>query len=95
MKNKSPILHYCITVKGKVQGVSYRFSAQAKAHEYHLTGLVKNLHNGDVYMECEGTEENINRLVEWCHTGPLLARVTEVIAEQGEVKGYETFEMKR
>jgi acylphosphatase len=87
--------HYNIIVKGLVQGVSYRFAAQAKAHEFNLTGLVKNLHNGDVYIECEGTEANINKLIEWCYTGPLLARVTEVQAEEAELKHFTNFEIKR
>lgn len=89
------LLHYNILVKGTVQGVSYRFATQAKAHALNLTGLVKNLHSGDVYIECEGTEEQVNALIEWCHTGPLLAKVTEVIAEAGELKHYSTFEIKR
>lgn len=87
--------HYSIVVKGKVQGVSFRFATQAKAHQYNLTGFVKNLFNGDVYIECEGSENNINQLIEWCYTGPLLAKVTEVIAEEGELKHFQTFEIKR
>lgn len=89
------IRHYNITVKGKVQGVSYRFSAHAKALKLSLTGLVKNLANGDVYIEAEGTEENINKLIEWCYIGPPLAKVKEVFAEEQEVKGYRNFELKR
>jgi len=89
------IRHYTIIVKGRVQGVSYRFSVHSRALKLHLSGLVKNLANGDVYIEAEGKEEDINKLIEWCYTGPPLAKVTEVIAEEKEVKHYKNFELKR
>jgi acylphosphatase len=89
------IRHYNITIKGKVHGVSYRFNAQAKAHEFDLTGFVKNVSDGSVYAEVEGKEENINKFIEWCYVGPRLARVSEVKAEEGKVIGYPTFEVKK
>ena len=89
------IRHYNITVKGRVQGVSYRFSAHAQALKLQLTGLVKNLPNGDVYIEAEGKEDNINKLIEWCYVGPPLAKVTEVSAVESDVVNYRNFELKR
>jgi acylphosphatase len=89
------IRHYTIIVKGRVQGVSYRFAAHAKALKLSLAGLVKNLPNGDVYIEAEGKEDDINKLIEWCYIGPPLAKVTEVFAEEDEVKYYRNFELKR
>ncbi len=87
--------HYDIIVKGKVQGVSYRFSTHHKAIKLGLTGLVKNMPDGSVFIEAEGKEEAINKLIEWCYYGPPKAKVTEVNATEGEVKGYKTFELKR
>lgn len=87
--------HYNITVKGKVQRVSYRFCTHAQALKGNLTGYVKNLHNGDVYIEAEGKEEDINKLIDWCYVGSPLSKVTEVIAEENEVKNFETFEVKK
>jgi acylphosphatase len=87
--------HYSITVKGRVQGVSYRFAAHSKALKLSLTGLVKNMANGDVYIEAEGKEEDINKLIEWCYVGPPLAKVEEVIAVEDKVKEYRNFEIKR
>ena len=51
------IRHYNITVKGKVQRVSYRFCTHAQAIKCNLTGYVRNLHSGDVLIEAEGLEE--------------------------------------
>jgi acylphosphatase len=89
------IRHYNITVKGKVQRVSYRFCTHAQALKCNLTGYVKNLHNGDVFIEAEGKEDDINKLIEWCYVGSPRSQVKEVIAEEGEVKSFETFEVKK
>ncbi|MFN5182205.1 MAG: acylphosphatase [Bacteroidota bacterium] len=89
------LIHYNITVKGKVQGVAYRFNAQAQATRYDLNGFVKNLPNGDVYIEAEGEEDNVNNFISWCQIGPRLAEVSEVIAELGEVRQFSSFELKR
>lgn len=89
------IRHYNITVKGKVQRVSYRFCTHAQAMKCNLTGYVKNLHNGDVYIEAEGEEENINKLIDWCYVGSPLSQVKEVNAVESELKNFETFEVKK
>lgn len=87
--------HYNIKVKGKVQGVAFRFSTHAQAIKLGLTGLVKNMPDGSVFIEAEGSEDAINRLIEWCYVGPPLSKVLEVDAVESEVKGYRTFELKR
>lgn len=89
------IRHYNITVKGKVQRVAYRVWAQATAQKLNLTGLVKNLHNGDVYIEVEGEEENINKLIDLCYVGSPRSKVLEINAEEHSIKNMETFELKR
>ncbi len=86
---------YKIIVKGKVQGVGYRFNAQAKAHQLDLTGFVKNSFDESVLIHVEGKEESINLFIEWCYTGPRWAEVTEVNAEEQDLVGYQTFEIKR
>ena len=89
------IRHYNITVKGKVQRVSYRFCTHAQALKCNLTGYVKNLHSGDVLIEAEGLEEDSNKLIDWCYVGSPLSKVIEVIAEEAEVRNFETFEVKK
>ena len=60
-----------------------------------LVGFVKNNFSGDVYIEAEGTEENINKLIQWCQSGPPLADVTEVNSSEAPLKNFKTFELKR
>lgn len=87
--------HYNITVKGKVHGVSYRLATLRKAHKLSLTGYVRNLHNGDVFIEVEGKEEDIDKLIAWCYIGPPLAEVKEVNAEEKEFQNFRNFEIKK
>ena len=89
------IRHYKILVKGKVQGVSYRFSAHAMANRFHLNGFVKNLPNGHVYIEAEGTDDNINKFLNWCYVGPPRAEVSEVEANEDVLRHFTSFEIKR
>lgn len=86
---------YKITIKGKVQGVSYRFNAQAVGHKLNLTGYVKNQHDGSVFAHVEGKEEDINKFIDWCYLGSRLAKVSEVAAEETEFLGFQTFEIKK
>lgn len=78
-----------------MQKVGYRFNAQAIAHKLNLFGYVRNQHDESVLVHAEGEEENVNKFIEWCYTGPRFADVTEVNAEEQEPAGFQTFEIKR
>ncbi len=67
-----------LLIKGKVQGVFYRKSAAEKATEIGLTGFVKNLPDGNVYTEAQGTQERLNEFEQWCRRGPQHAVVESV-----------------
>ena len=87
--------HYNITVKGKVQGVSYRFATLNAAIKLGLSGYVKNMPNGDVYIEAEGLEDGINKLISWCYVGSPKAEVKEVFAEENDLRNFRNFEIKK
>lgn len=67
-----------IVVKGRVQGVFYRASAQHKANELGIPGWVKNKLDGSVEIVAEGEENTLFALIDWCKTGPADALVTDV-----------------
>jgi acylphosphatase len=68
-----------IIVSGKVQGVFYRASTEKEAKKTGLTGFVRNEANGNVYIEAQGTQEQLDEFVKWCKRGPERARVDEII----------------
>ena len=49
---------------GRVQGVGFRYTVQNIAMRYDVAGHVKNLPDGRVEMLVEGSESDIDRLVD-------------------------------
>ncbi|MFI5397128.1 MAG: acylphosphatase [Candidatus Binatia bacterium] len=67
-----------LRIKGRVQGVGFRFSAVAEARRLALTGWVRNASDGDVELVAEGSKERLQLLAAWGHVGPRAALVTDV-----------------
>ena len=84
-----------ITVSGKVQGVYYRQSTKETAITLGITGQVKNLTNGSVYIIASGTKEQLDYLVEWCHQGPPKAQVTNLEVEKLPSQPFGKFSIQR
>jgi acylphosphatase len=87
--------HIILRISGKVQGVFFRASTKNKADELGVKGFVRNELDGSVYAEAEGTAEQIESLVKWCHEGPPHAQVTEVKVSSGQIQHFEKFEIRR
>ncbi|CAN5142521.1 acylphosphatase [soil metagenome] len=87
------IKHLDITVKGKVQGVSYRAATKAVADQLGVRGFIKNEPNGDVFMAAEGDKATLEMFLDWCHEGPEHAAVNVVESHEGELKNYRNFEV--
>lgn len=69
-----------IIVKGRVQGVYFRAYTQKQAVKLNISGFVRNLGDGDVEIVASGDPDALRKLVSWCHKGPVLAKVSHVIA---------------
>ncbi|MAT55766.1 MAG: acylphosphatase [Saprospirales bacterium] len=87
--------HINIFIEGKVQGVWFRASTRRKALELGIKGLVKNLPDGRVYVEAEGTDEQLNSFTSWCKQGPELARVDRIEISEGPLKNFHDFDIVR
>ena len=83
--------HLSIKISGKVQGVFFRASTKQKAEEINIKGFVRNEPDGSVYCEAEGTEDNLKLFVEWCKSGPRLAKVDHCIVNEDAMKGFKEF----
>lgn len=88
------MVHNKITVHGRVQGVFFRAETRKKAEALGITGWVKNLPDGTVRIEAEGSEEQQAKLLSWCNRGPENARVERVEYEPGEVQGFSKFRIR-
>ncbi len=87
--------HLNIFIEGRVQGVWFRASTQRKARELGVKGIVKNLPDGRVYVEAEGSEEQLHAFIEWCQQGPELARVDKVEITEDGLKNFSDFQILR
>lgn len=68
----------CIVVSGKVQGVYFRAHTQTAARQFKLTGWVKNCKNGKVEALLEGSQSDIETVIEICRKGPPASCVTGI-----------------
>jgi len=87
-------VHVNITVTGRVQKIGFRYSTLEVANRLSIFGFVQNLPDGGVYIEAEGTEEDIKTFIGWCHEGPRWAHVDNVEVEKSAMKNFSTFEIK-
>jgi acylphosphatase len=83
-----------LKIVGRVQGVSYRASAQQKANELGIFGWVRNLPSGEVEAHAEGTQASVSAFIAWCRRGPLLAVVTDVQTVPAESEGFTSFAVR-
>ena len=67
-----------IVVRGRVQGVFFRASAQQEGLQLGLTGEVRNLPDGCVEAIVEGGRAAVEDFVAWCRRGPPSAEVDDV-----------------
>jgi len=67
-----------IIVKGDVQGVFFRATAKTIADGLAIGGTVKNTNDGNVEIVATGSQEQLNKLIEWCKRGPEKAVVEQV-----------------
>jgi acylphosphatase len=71
-------------VKGRVQGVGFRYFVQRHARDLGLDGSVRNLGDGGVELEATGSPEDLDRLEALIRQGPPGAHVEHVAAHRGE-----------
>lgn len=84
-----------ITVSGLVQGVYYRQSTKEKALELGISGLVKNLPDGNVHIIATGTTDQLDQLVHWCKQGPPHAKVNDVDVKRVDKQVFMGFVIQR
>lgn len=73
-----------IVVRGRVQGVGYRYYVHRHAAKLGLSGYIRNLYNGDVEVEVEGIRSLIDQLIGLLKLGPRSAEVSDVQVEWKE-----------
>lgn len=73
------MMKVAMTVSGKVQGVGFRYTTKMVADQLGVLGIVRNEGNGDVYIEAQGEEKEMNDFIEAVKKSPApFGRVDQV-----------------
>jgi acylphosphatase len=89
------VLHFLI--RGRVQGVGFRWFVHREASELDLRGWVRNTEDGDVEVVASGTPEDLAELRGSLRRGPRGSRVDNLIEhrlEEAEAKNLSAFRIE-
>ena len=67
-----------IRVRGRVQGVGFRYALRREAERAGVRGWVRNRSDGSVEALVQGEAAAVARVVDWARRGPPAARVDEL-----------------
>lgn len=71
-----------IIVSGRVQGVYFRAFTQKQANKLGITGYVRNTLEGTVEIIACAEQEKLDAFISWCHKGPIMAKVSDVMVTE-------------
>jgi acylphosphatase len=84
-----------IRVSGRVQGVYFRRFTKNKAQDLGVKGSVRNMEDGRVEIIAQAETDILETFIQWCHKGPITARVghVELIEMSAKEHGFISFEI--
>lgn len=91
MSNDHPLTRRHFTVRGRVQGVGFRWFTRRTAATLGLAGWVRNRADGSVEAEAEGTAAALDEFEARLRTGLPAARVDEIETKPQAVENETTF----
>jgi len=81
-------------VRGRVQGVGYRYFVERAALELGLTGYAKNMDDGRVEVYVTGPLEQVAEIGGYLWKGPRLSEVRGVEEREAPVEKYVSFHIE-
>jgi acylphosphatase len=92
---RTPALARRFVVRGRVQGVGFRWFVEREAHLLKISGWVRNNADGSVEVLAAGTQEQLSGLRLRLKEGPRAARVDGVEETEAElVAGLNSFQVR-
>lgn len=78
MDNSSEIIEMHAIFSGRVQGVGFRMTIKYHATALHLTGIVRNLPDGRVETNIQGTQKNLEAFISRVNAQPGAASLDSI-----------------
>ncbi len=92
---EKPIEARRFLVRGRVQGVGFRWFVEREAHILGIAGWVRNNHDGSVEVRAQGTHDQLSGLHSRLREGPRAARVDNIeVSEASPTTGLTTFRIE-
>lgn len=83
------MLRIHVRVCGRVQAVGFRYFTYQLAHQYGLTGWVRNLYNGDVEIEVQGDSTPIENFLVNLKAGNGFSKVSDIRVDEIQLISHE------
>jgi acylphosphatase len=83
-----------VVVHGEVQGVFFRDSTESQAESAGVAGWVRNRDDGAVEAVFEGPSDAVQRMVDFCRSGPDQADVEDLEVHEEEPEGLDGFRVR-
>ncbi|HET9888293.1 MAG TPA: acylphosphatase [bacterium] len=80
-----------LRIRGRVQGVYYRGSAQDEAERLAISGFARNDPDGSVAAFAQGEDSAVEEFISWCRRGPSGAQVTSVDVHEESPREMKSF----
>jgi acylphosphatase len=95
MSEKASRITRSFIVRGRVQGVGFRWFVEREAQMLGVAGWVRNNPDGSVEVLATGNKEQINNLHARLRIGPRAARVDAVeVTDANPVQGLKSFRIE-
>ena len=93
--NQKNLKTYSLLLSGRVQGVGFRYFAEARAARYNIKGYVKNTYDNKVEIVCQGEPVNLDKFILEVKNGPSFSYINQVDMEEIiDAPVYDVFEIK-
>ena len=80
-------------IQGTVQGVFFRAFIKENAERHNVKGFVRNLEDGRIEVFLEGNNEDVDKMIELCKTGPKHSQIKNVEVKPEKFQDFKTFKI--
>lgn len=82
-----------VYVEGTVQGIFFRGFIKENAERHNVKGFVRNLEDGRVEVFLEGNNDDVDKMIELCRTGPKHSDIKNVEVKDEKFQDFKNFKV--
>lgn len=86
------VRHMQMVISGRVENTGFRLYALWGANQMRINGTVSQ-NQGEIIIEAEGEEADLEQFIQWCRTGPTSCRIESFEIIEKNVSAYQDFKI--